>query len=260
MTAEKFIPHKHLSQNFLVHRRTIERIIDVCDLKKEDVVLEIGPGQGALTRDITKRVQRLIVIERDERLVKELEKTKDPHLTIIHADVLKYPLESLPKDLKVIGNLPYHIATPIIERLIELRHQCRDVYIMLQWEHGQRLIAKPGTKDYGSLSCFVQYYTTPKLLFKISNTAFVPQPKVQSCFLHLKLLEKPLLQAHDETLLFKIIRQAFHQRRKMIQNSFLPLIPKEKLLPLLERLTIDPCKRAENLRLDDYVRIANDLV
>ncbi len=259
MIPEKFAPRKFLSQNFLINQRVIERIIEVCDLKKDDVVLEIGPGRGALTRDIAKRVQELIVIERDERLVQELEKREEAHLKVIHADVLRYPLENLPQHLKVIGNLPYHIATPIVERLIGLRHHLRDVYIMLQWEHGQRLIAKPHTKDYGSLSCFVQYYTIPKILFKISSAAFSPRPKVDSCFLHLKLLEKPFQKAKDEDLLFKIIRQAFSQRRKMIQNSLSPLIPKERLLPLLKELNVEPEKRAENLRLEDYVRIGNAL-
>ena len=258
-----FFAKKSLSQNFLVNRHVVERIVESCDLKKNDVVVEIGPGRGAITWLIAQRVKKLIVIEKDERWIKELEEVKQrdqkDNITIIHGDILRYPLEKISENFKVIGNLPYHIATPIVERIIELKSQCHDAYMMLQWEHGQRLMAQPHNKDYGSLTCFVQYYTQPKMLFKIPNTAFSPQPKVQSCFLHLQLLKEPLSKANDEELLFKIIRQAFDQRRKMIQNSLSPLIPQDKLLPLLKECQINSQVRAENLKLEDYVRIANSV-
>ena len=264
MTVEKFLHRKSLSQNFLVNRRILERIIDVCCLKDDETVLEIGPGQGALTWEIAKRVKKLIVIEKDERLIKELEQIKEKasfdHVTIIQADILRYPFDNLPENLKVIGNLPYHIATPIIEKVIGIRNRCQDLYVMLQLEHGQRLMAKPHTKDYGSLSCFVQYYTQPKMLFKIPNTAFSPRPKIESCFLHLKLLLEPVLKANNEDILFKIIRQAFSQRRKMIQNSLESMISKNELAELFKRLNIDVKSRAEDIKLEDYVRIANDFI
>ena len=149
-------PKKHLSQNFLADPHAKERILSACQLKPNDVVLEIGPGTGALTRDLMTRVEKLYAIEADSDLYKKLkEDITGEHFQLIHADFLKYDLTSLPQGIKVIGNLPYHISTPIIEKLIQMRSRIQHVFLTVQLEFGQRLAAQPHSKDYGALSCFV---------------------------------------------------------------------------------------------------------
>lgn len=250
-------PKKHLGQHFLVDANAGKRIITACDLKKTDIILEIGPGQGALTKRISEKVQKIYCIEIDSELCKKLQDQFDStHVTVIHADFLKYDLNTLPKGIKVIGNLPYNISTPIIEKLLANRNFFCDLFLTVQLEFGQRLAAKVNSKDYGALSCFVQYYSAVKLLFKIKNTSFRPVPKVTSCFLRLSL-RPPIDQAKNEDRLFRIIRQAFGQRRKKISNTLLPILGKERGEAILKDLRINKNLRAENLMLLDYVNIAN---
>ena len=157
----------------------------------------------------------------------------------------------------MIGNLPYYIASPIMTRLLDDRKFFSSIFITVQLEFGQRLCAKVDTKDYSALSCFVQYFASVKMLFKIKNSAFKPVPKVDSCFIRLIPYENFSLKANDEELLFKIIRGAFQQRRKILPNTLSSLIEREKLYPILESLKIDPKLRPENLSVKDFVGLAN---
>ena len=251
-------PKKHLGQNFLIDHNVRQRIIEACALKKTDTILEIGPGKGTLTELIAPQVQRVIAVETDEGLSQGLrEKFARTNVTIVHQDILDYPFDELKGTAKAVGNLPYNIATAIIEKFLLHRHLFSTFYLMIQWEVGLRLTAKPDTKDYGSLSCFVQYYVQPKILFKIKNTAFKPVPKVQSCFMELKMLSQPLLQAVDEALLFKITRLAFQQRRKTLPNTLSSLMDKNQLSEVMERLKISPKARAEDLSLRDFILLSN---
>ena len=253
-----FVPKKRLGQNFLINPHIKQKIISSCQLQPSDCVLEIGPGQGALTMAIAPYVQKVIAIEKDHELAFGLkEHFKNSNVTVIHGDILKFPFSSLPEKLKIIGNLPYNIATPIIEKVFTHHKQFSSFYMTVQLEYGRRLSAKPNSKDYGSLSCFVQYYAEVKMLFRIKNTAFYPRPKVQSCFIQLDMRKEPKFQIHSEDLFFKILRHAFGQRRKTIQNSLSQVFKKNQLLSVLESLNIDPKLRAENLKLEDYVRITN---
>jgi len=255
------IPKKRLGQNFLINTTIQERIISSCDLKPTDVVLEIGAGKGALTEAIANRVKHVYAIETDEGLVEYLEQNlNQKNISIIHADILRYSFKSLPSNVKIIGNLPYNIASPIIEKVLINKKQFTSLYMTVQLEFGKRLLAKPHTKDYGSLSCFIQYYTQGKILFKIKNSAFYPVPKVQSCFICLRILPDPKIKSLNEKYLFQIIRQAFGQRRKTIQNSLQPLCAKNDLLTILASIQIDPRSRAENLSLEDYIRLAERLI
>ena len=253
-----FFPKKSLGQNFLVNPGIVRRIIDACDLKPTDTVLEIGPGKGALTHFFSEHVANVIAIEKDGQLAEQLKKTfKNTHVNIVAADILKYPFDKLPDDVKIIGNLPYNIATPIIEKVLENRKKFRVFFLTVQLEYGQRIAAKPNSKSYGSFSCFVQYYPDPKILFKIGNSSFRPVPKVQSCFLRLDLSKEPKYKVDDEAFLFRIIRGCFGQRRKTIANSLSVVLDKGMISDLLETLNIDPKLRAENLDLEEYVRISN---
>ncbi|OGX25119.1 MAG: ribosomal RNA small subunit methyltransferase A [Omnitrophica WOR_2 bacterium RIFCSPHIGHO2_02_FULL_48_11] len=256
-----FFPKKHLGQNFLIDPRIKEKIIAACEFQPTDTVLEIGPGQGALTERIIPLVKELIAVETDPRLYKELaEKFSDPKATVIHADFLKFPLRNLSPHLKVIGNLPYYISTPIIEKMIIHREQITALFITIQRELGERLTANIDSKEYGAFTCFVQYYMDVQILFKIKNTAFRPIPKVQSCFLKLTPHRQPALPADNEEFLFKIIRQAFQQRRKTLLNSLSPLLERTDIARIFDSLGLDPKLRAENLTLQDYVEITNALL
>jgi len=244
---------RRLGQHFLINPYTIKRIISVCDLQEDDQILEIGPGLGVLTARLAAQVKNVIAVEKDQRLCEELQKRlQDPKIQIVNADFLKFPIGSLESQVKVVGNIPYYISSPIIEKLIENRRSLTTVYIMVQLEFGQRMIAKVNTKEYSALSCWIQYYADIQLLFRIKNTCFKPMPKVHSCFLRLTFYEKPLFNGKDETQLFTIIQKAFQQRRKTILNSLSSIIEKEKLSPILESLKINPKLRAENLTIEDF--------
>lgn len=257
-------PHnlkKHLGQNFLNDLRTQERIIQACDLCRDDVVLEIGPGQGAMTRLIAPAIRQLTCIETDKDLIPSLkEEFNEGNVRIIHADFLKWDMRDMPQKIKVIGNIPYYISTPILEKLIEHRRQIAQAYLTVQWEFGQRLAAKHGGKEYGSLSCFAQINAQVDILFKINKAAFKPAPKVDSCFVRLDFTKAPRLTINNEEALFKLIRTAFTQRRKNILNALSPMYPKEKVMGVLDQAGVKHNARPEELNIEKFVAISNGLV
>ncbi len=255
-------PKKSLGQNFLVDKSVIGRMIDACGLTKEETVLEIGPGTGALTRELVPRVKRLIAVETDRSLVERLrEEFKGPNVEIIHADFLKCDLSKvLGKDkVKAVGNLPYYISTPIMTKVIENRHLFTEFFLTVQQEFAERIVAPPGGKDYSSFSCFNQLYTSPQMLFKIKSSAFKPAPKVDSCFLKLTMLETPAYPCADEKFLFQVIRTGFSQRRKTLVNALSSLVSKEQLIELFVKAGLAANVRAEEVGLEKYVLLA-DLV
>jgi 16S rRNA (adenine1518-N6/adenine1519-N6)-dimethyltransferase len=254
----EFIPKKRLGQNFLVDKRAIDRIVGACDLLQDEVILEIGPGQGALTRVLLPFVKGIVAVEADRALVGRLRtEFEGRELIVHHADILKVDLLTIPGPLKVVGNIPYNISTPIIARILENRKIFTSLFMTLQYEFGARLVAKPGTKDYSSLSCFVQMFAEPKLLFKIPPAAFRPMPKVTSCFMRLDIRREPAYQLEDEATFVTVVRQAFQQRRKNLLNSLSPLCPKNEVARILEKAKVDPQDRAEDLTIAQYARIAN---
>ena len=172
------LPKKNLGQNFLTDIRIQQKIIQACDLKPEDVVVEIGPGQGVLTRLMAPLVKRLVCVETDRDLIGPLRSVLPSSVEIVHADFLKWDMSHFLTKVKVIGNIPYYISTPIIEKLIKEKVGISVAFLTVQLEFGQRLTAKSGRKDYGSLSCFAQYYADIKMLFKIKNTCFKLASKV----------------------------------------------------------------------------------
>ncbi|MDE1920467.1 MAG: ribosomal RNA small subunit methyltransferase A [Candidatus Omnitrophica bacterium] len=253
-------PKKYLGQNFLVDGRIQQKIIQACDFKHDDVVVEIGPGQGALTRLIGPQVKKLICVEADRDLIGALRSGFPAPVEIVHADFLKMDMGHLPDGIKVIGNIPYYISTPIIEKLIENRKKISEAFLTVQLEFGRRLVAAAGGKDYGSLSCFVQYYTGPKMLFKIKNTCFRPVPKVDSGFVRL-IMRGPDEETGDiEQFLFKVIQTAFQQRRKTIVNALKSMLGKEKLERALADLGIKADARPEGLTLSNYIGLSRRLM
>lgn len=250
---------KHLGQNFLISEPIKNRIIEAGNIQPDDVILEIGPGMGAMTRKIIEQGAAVYAVEKDPDMIRVLkENLSGDRLHVVSGDILKQKLADFPALTKIIGNIPYNISTPVIEWLIQERARCPEVFLTVQWEFARRLAAKPHNKDYGALSCFAQYYAQIDLLFKISPKAFRPIPKVTSCLIHL-VFRKPAIKAEDEGLLFRITQTSFQQRRKKIINALERLFEKEMLIRKMTALGISPESRAENITLEQYVELANAL-
>ncbi|MBF0511387.1 MAG: ribosomal RNA small subunit methyltransferase A [Candidatus Omnitrophica bacterium] len=252
-------PKKHLGQNFLINPYVQQRIIQSCAFKQEDTVVEIGPGQGALSCLIAPLVRRLICVEADRDLIAPLGLSLPSSVEIIQADFLKWDMGHLPNRIKVIGNIPYYISTPIIEKLITERIKVSEAFLTVQKEFQERLTAKPGGKDFGSLTCFAEYYADIKMLFKINHASFKPAPKVDSAFIRLSMRSFKE-KAEDEDFLFKLTQTAFSQRRKTIVNALKGLVPSQKLEKEILLLGLSVTARAENLSVLDYVALSNKLV
>jgi len=264
-------PYKKLGQNFLCDQNVLNKIIDTISINQESIVLEIGAGSGILTEPLLRLSKLVVAVEYDRRLVVELnERFKGAlNLKIINKDILRFDLREFLKTneiaepLVVIGNIPYYITTRIIEYLIENIKFFNNIYLTVQKEYAQRLVAKVGAKEYSSISCFIQYFTNPKLCFPIKKTCFRPKPKVDSYFINLApkdfSKEPKEFFAHNEKLLFKIINLAFSQRRKKIINALMAIATKEKLVSLLDKVGIDRSSRAENISLVEFIRLSNFL-
>lgn len=245
---------KSLGQNFLIDKTIKKRIVDHCQLSSEEIIIEIGPGRGDLTRELAPKVGRLLAIEKDRDLIPRLqEEFEGKNVDLFCEDFLKTDLSKFPSGIKVVGNLPYYISTPILQKMIEHRDQFQTLYMTVQWEFGLRLTAKAGSKDYGSLSVFTQFFAKPEILFKIPNRSFRPIPKVSSCFMKIDFANHTSPIVSNEQLYFRIVRQAFTQRRKRISNSLNGFVAKECLESIFEQVQIDPKARAENLSVDDYL-------
>src|SRR5699024_4418281 len=226
LTKYGFTFSKSLGQNFLVDGNIVRKICEEGNITKEDNVLEIGPGIGTLTEELSLRAKKVVAIELDDKLLPILSNTlKDySNVEIIHGDVLKVNLKKIIEekfnagDIKVVANLPYYITTPIIGRLIEEELGLDSIIVMVQKEVADRIIATPGNKDFSSLSVFVQYYTDPEIILKVPKSVFMPRPKVDSAVLKLNL-KKEKINLENKELFFKIVKLAFNQRRKTLVNS-----------------------------------------
>jgi 16S rRNA (adenine1518-N6/adenine1519-N6)-dimethyltransferase len=247
---------RHLGQNFLHDPSILKRIIDVAELNIEDVVIEIGPGHGVLTKMLAGTVKRVIAIELDEKLYGKLKTglAEYRNVELIHGDALKYPYENFP-DFKVVANIPYYITTPLIFRFFEAETNLKSMTLTVQKEVAERIVAKPGGKDYGVLSVMVQYYAEPVIKFIIPKGAFRPVPKVDSAVIRVRLLEKPAVDLKDEKFFFKIVRTSFSQRRKMLSNSLKGIGADVK--GWLTEAGIDPERRPETLSIEEFARLAN---
>ncbi len=261
-----FSPLKRFGENYLIDGNIKNNIISEARALPGDTVLEIGPGFGALTLDLASSSAAVYAIEKDKKafeILKDLVKESLPNLKIFNEDILEYDLNKIftGSKIKVVGNLPYYITTPVIEYIIENRAIIDSALILMQKEVADRLLADAGSKDRGSISCFVQYYTKPEYLCTINRDSFYPVPGVDSSLLRLNILHKPALEVKDETVFFKIIRGAFNQRRKSIINSLsreaVLNIPKAELIAILNKLNIDPAIRPEVLPLSSFASIAN---
>lgn len=249
---------KRFGQNFLHDRHVIHKIVESIGPAPDDRLVEIGPGQGAITQDLLRAVGSLDVVELDRDLVGPLAALCGPlgDLRIHNADILKFDLCSLAapeQRLRVVGNLPYNISTPILFHLLEQAHCIQDMHFMLQKEVVQRMAASPGGKTYGRLSVMLQAQCRVTPLFEIPPGAFHPPPKVDSAFVRLVPFDEPPVQIDDYGMFQQVVTQAFAQRRKTLRNSLGKLLTAEAI----EAAGIDPGLRAERLDVEAFARLAN---
>jgi 16S rRNA (adenine1518-N6/adenine1519-N6)-dimethyltransferase len=254
---------KKFSQNFLIDFNILKKIVAIADVHAKDIVIEIGSGPGALTQILLERKALVIAIELDPQFASILGRLQkeDDSLEIIEADVLKLPLDALcrekakkDKKIKVVANLPYHITTPILTRLLPLHPWIESLTVMVQKEFAERMAAHAGTSAYSSFSLFLQFYSEVKLCFTISPTCFYPPPKVYSAIVHCKLHEPPLPQRDVESF-FKITRTVFQQRRKMLRTSLKELYPLQHVDAALEKMQVNLKIRPEELSLSQFLAL-----
>jgi 16S rRNA (adenine1518-N6/adenine1519-N6)-dimethyltransferase len=247
-------PRKRFGQNFLQKQEVIDDILHAIGPQLDDLMVEIGPGLGALTTPLAKALKQLHVIELDRDIVKVLQEKHDGGNVVIHeGDALKFDFASLGSNLRVVGNLPYNISTPLLFHLAEHIGSVRDIHAMLQKEVVERMVAAPDSSAYGRLSVALQYRFEMEKVLDVGPDAFYPQPKVQSAVIRMTPRENREPAAVDEALFARIVTTAFSQRRKTLRNT----LRNDLALADFEALRIDPSARAETLSVSDFVRIAN---
>jgi 16S rRNA (adenine1518-N6/adenine1519-N6)-dimethyltransferase len=251
-------PRKRFGQNFLHDRGVIERIVRAIRPLPDQHMVEIGPGLGALTEHLVDAVRRLDVVELDRDLVPRLEERfgNRTHFHIHSADALRFDFAALAEQdekLRVVGNLPYNISTPLLFHLLEQHKAIRDMHFMLQLEVVERLAAQPGDDDYGRLSVMIQYHCQVDKIFTVPPGAFTPPPKVYSAIVRLIPHDTPPHPARDEKMLERLVAQAFSQRRKTLRNTLKGLLDANTI----EALGIDGTRRPETLSLAEFVTLAD---
>ena len=271
LTRHGFSFSKALGQNFLINPSVCPRMAEACHPGLDDgtfAVLEIGPGLGVLTRELSRVAAKVISVELDDRLLPVLAETLADcdNITVVHGDILKLDIAALLKEhadglpVVVCANLPYYITSPILMGLLESRLPFHCITVLVQKEAAQRLCAQPGTRECGAVTLAVQYYAEAEILFSVSRGSFMPAPKVDSSVIRLPLRDEPPCEVANEPLLFRLIRAAFGQRRKTLQNSLGTAgYDKTTLLDALETVGLSPTARAEELTLSQFAALAKIL-
>ncbi len=275
--GKKFDFHtaKRLGQNFLTDLSVVDQIVESSQAGLGDLVIEIGPGMGVMTARTAVAAGKVTAIEVDEKLIPILKETLAPYpnVVVINEDVLKADLPAiieqerllpdgtLAEQVRILGNLPYYITTPILMKLLEERVGVASITIMVQKEVAQRIAAPPGSRTYGALSVAVQYFCEIDYVCTVPKEAFFPSPKVDSAVIHLRLRAKPPVELISEKLFFECVKKGFGQRRKTLHNALTGIgdLDKEATGKLLQDCGIDPVRRAETLSLDEFAALANRL-
>ena len=252
------IHKKRLGQHFLHDKNIINKIIKFVKPNKLDNFIEIGPGEGAITIPLIEKISKLILIEKDRSLIPILKDNLSnfQNITFINEDILKYEFKDITKDeIRIIGNLPYNISTEILFKIASTPLAIIDAHFMLQKEVIDRIIAKPGSKEYGRLSIMCQVYFDVKKLFEISPNAFYPKPKVQSAYIRMKRLKSKFKNNKHEKYFYEIVRKSFIARRKMIKTSLKDMITENDWV----KLGINNNKRPEQLSVENFLNISSML-
>ena len=264
---------KSLGQNFLIDPNILRNITKYAELTEEHGAIEIGPGIGALTENLARASKKVVAYEIDQRLFPILDDTLAPYdnVKIIHNDVLKADVGQMIEeefagvnDIMVVANLPYYVTTPIIMKLLEEHLPIRGLVVMLQKEVAERISAKPGTKEYGSLSIAIQYFTRAEVVMIVPKTVFMPQPNVDSAVIRLLKRDEPAVKVKNESFFFTITRLSFAQRRKTLLNNLTNGLPngkekKESIVHALDRAGIDPTRIGETLSLEEFACLSDEL-
>ncbi|WP_206460107.1 16S rRNA (adenine(1518)-N(6)/adenine(1519)-N(6))-dimethyltransferase RsmA [Anaerovorax sp. IOR16] len=263
---------KSLGQNFLTDANIVNKIIEGSAIGQDDLVVEIGPGIGVLTAAAASYAGKVVAVEIDSHLIPILEETLAEYnnISILHADILKTDLIKVLEQykeingkprtgVKVIGNLPYYITTPIIMKLLEDAVPVDSITIMMQKEVADRIKSGPGTKAYGALSVAVQYYCTVASVASVPKEVFVPQPKVDSAVIRLDLRKEKAVKLTSESVFFAVVKNGFGQRRKTLLNSLTGVMgkTKEEISKALTEAGIDPIRRAETLSIEEFASLSN---
>ncbi len=240
---------KRFAQNFLVDNQIVNRIIATISPKKSDNIVEIGPGKGALTFPLLQNLDHLSVIEIDRDLISFLKLKKQDKLTIYEADALKFDYGLISNNLRIVGNLPYNISSPLLFRLLSSKNQIIDMTFMLQKEVVDRIVASHGSKTYGRLSVMMQTFFEVESMFTVPKESFDPKPKIESAILYLKTRTKP--PTENAKLLEKIVKVSFSQRRKTLKNCLKSILSQEQT-------EIDLSQRAEMLNIENFITLMKD--
>lgn len=264
---------KSLGQNFLTDKNTIDKIIEDSNIGENDLVIEIGPGIGVITKEAAAKAGSVIAVEIDKNLIPILKETlaEETNVRIINSDILKTDLTSVIEEerknfpqmenIRIIGNLPYYITTPIIMKLLEDGVPADSITVMMQKEVADRIKAAPGSKERGALSVAVQYYCHVIKVTDVPKEVFVPAPKVDSTVLRLDIRKEKPVELKDDKLFFKAVKSGFAQRRKTLLNSLSSGtgLGKDRIRQILDEAGIDPGRRAETLDIEEFAKIANGM-
>lgn len=265
--------NKNLGQNFLISQEVVEKIVDCSNITKEDLVIEIGPGLGTLTKYLLEKAGKVICIELDTKMLQILEDRFSlyKNFEIINDDVLKVDLKNIIKTekenpeinkVKIVANLPYYITTPIIMKLLEEELELESITVMIQKEVADRLIAVPGQKNTGAITYSVYYYATSEGILEVPNDSFIPEPEVTSKVIKLNIRKNPAVNPKDKEKMFKIIKCAFMQKRKTLLNSLTNtkiFDNKQQGIEILNSLEINENIRPEELTLEQFAEISDNL-
>ena len=274
MKKYKIRANKALGQNFLINQNVVDTIVESSNITKQDLVIEIGPGLGTLTKELLEKAGKVICIELDKKMIKILidRFSLYENFEVIQGDVLKIRLNKIIKEekekngfqsAKIVANLPYYITTPIIMKLLEDRLDLESITVMIQKEVADRLIAIPGEKETGAITYSVYYYATAEGIMEVPNDSFIPEPEVTSKVIKLTLRKEPPVEVKSRGVMFKIIKSAFMQRRKTLLNALTNtkvFMSKEEGLSILKELHLDENVRAEKLTLEDFAEITNKIL
>ena len=268
LSAHGFNFSKALGQNFIIDDTVCPAMADMLNVDESTGVLEVGPGVGVLTKELCKRAGKVVSIELDERLYPVLEKTLEDYdnFELVKGDVMKLDLHGIIaqklsgfKEVKVCANLPYYITSPVIMTLLEGKLAITEIEVMVQQEAAERLCAELGSSEAGAVTFAVNYYGKAEILFNVGRECFMPSPKVDSSVIRIAVRENPEFDVKNEKQLFTLVKCAFAQRRKTLVNSLANSLGKSKadITNALSQLGIEPNVRAENLRMEDYVNLAD---
>ena len=264
--------NKSLGQNFLINEEVINQIIEKAEIDEKDLLIDIGPGLGTLTSRLLEKAGKVICVELDDRMITILNDRFKLYnnFELIHDDILKVNLNKIInenlfennniKKIKIVANLPYYITTPIIMKLLEEKLNITSITVMIQKEVADRLIAVPGEKNAGAITYSVYYYAEAEKVLDVENNSFIPEPSVTSTVIKLNIRKEPVIQIKDEKLMFRIIKQAFMQRRKTLVNALSNMDifkSKEEIIRMLEDLNINTKVRGEALTIEQYAQITN---